>query len=666
MTKSNPSFLTRWFRIGGGRQREEVINAEILNEFRSYLVDHTVPEWQFQYLDFDSIVSVLHNEIERKEATRAMSGIYERNINNSEDETRAFMEDYIQIDEPNLWAMLDDEYNKINNFFSKMHSQVKDRLEELEREVQDFNEQTETVKVGRTKGLITEAFVETYKGISMLQSYCTVNHGAALELINIYEKIEDVEESDVEYANEKKREIASNTAKLNQQPFWIEMPQISEMIIKTEKLYSKTFGLRGDKVKGLLSRPAKKLSRVSIFNLGLWCGVNVALLGVLILLFVWNSEQFNSQAFFSGFPVFRGVGMLLLQIWCWGGMTWIYNRWRINYVFILQLDPPSALGPYQIFKMASFVTSIWLTCFIFFTIHTKTGFSLLAIEHEMYPVILIGILLVLAFNPFHFFYRSTRLWLGKALWTCLCSPLSNTVFVHFFLSDILTSMPKFFGEVEYIACYFSTGDWRRNEAGRCESIVSLLLPYTIMFPLWIRFWQCIRRFILTKDKEHLANAGKYFSSMSCQVFGAINRFQSYSEIWEVTRIFWAASFCVATIYVYVWDIVMDWGLGLPRNRTRFLFLRNNLVFRPFVYYLIIFLDGIGRFSWTWALTATPIPGLNKVYYPLVFAGIEIFRRSMWGIIRVENEHLKNCVKYRALREVVLPKFKKQPSDGKLQ
>jgi len=65
------------------------------------------------------------------------------------------------------------------------------------------------------------------------------------------------------------------------------------------------------------------------------------------------------------------------------------------------------------------------------------------------------------------------------------------------------------------------------------------------------------------------------------------------------------------------------------------------------------IDGVGRFAWTFMLTpwgATGIPEIDS----MIYAVIEILRRAMWGVFRVENEHLNNCDQFRAVRDVPLP------------
>jgi hypothetical protein len=44
---------------------------------------------------------------------------------------------------------------------------------------------------------------------------------------------------------------------------------------------------------------------------------------------------------------------------------------------------------------------------------------------------------------------------------------------------------------------------------------------------------------------------------------------------------------------------------------------------------------------------------NQIVLFLI-AFIEIFRRFVWNIFRLENEHLNNCGQYRAVRDIPLP------------
>ena len=57
---------------------------------------------------------------------------------------------------------------------------------------------------------------------------------------------------------------------------------------------------------------------------------------------------------------------------------------------------------------------------------------------------------------------------------------------------------------------------------------------------------------------------------------------------------WLYAVIINTLYSFLWDVFMDWGLGLPRDRhgrPQYLFLRPQLDFHyPVLYYFVIVLD----------------------------------------------------------------------------
>jgi hypothetical protein len=141
------------------------------------------------------------------------------------------------------------------------------------------------------------------------------------------------------------------------------------------------------------------------------------------------------------------------------------------------------------------------------------------------------------------------------------------------------------------------------------------------------------------------NAVKYLLSIVVVVIGL----QASSNV--ALYFFFIA---LSTFYKWWWDVVMDWGLFdvLPKNvyelldlynyRSRKMFLRKSLMYpRENFYYLCIVIDLILRFLWV--LSTLPPDSLHGlVGYQLSFflGSMEIIRRCMWGILRVEYEHLK--------------------------
>jgi len=241
----------------------------------------------------------------------------------------------------------------------------------------------------------------------------------------------------------------------------------------------------------------------------------------------------------------------------------------------------------------------------------------------------------------------------KAVFESVFSPITATHFAHWFISDIMTSVPRMFSDFQYTMCFYFTKDFLRHDFEYCTNNVAVAFPVVSVFPLWVRFWQCMRRFYYTMDLEHAGNAGKYLCSLVTHVFGALHpAFANYSPEWSFGRGLWFVSFLIATCYLFYWDVAKDWGLGCKNRKTYF--LRNRIIFPPPLYFLVILLDAIGRFCWAWTMTTWTIPHLNPQFNASIFAYVELFRRAMWGIFRMENEHLSNVGKFSAYLDVTLP------------
>ena len=97
---------------------------------------------------------------------------------------------------------------------------------------------------------------------------------------------------------------------------------------------------------------------------------------------------------------------------------------------------------------------------------------------------------------------------------------------------------------------------------------------------------------------------------------------------------------------------MDWSILEP-NDKHFL-LRSHLGYNvSFPYYIGLVLDPILRFSWIlYAIYRESRQQSAALSYAIAFA--EILRRFMWNFFRVENEHVTNVGRFRAVRDVPLP------------
>ncbi|VEU42395.1 unnamed protein product [Pseudo-nitzschia multistriata] len=176
-----------------------------------------------------------------------------------------------------------------------------------------------------------------------------------------------------------------------------------------------------------------------------------------------------------------------------------------------------------------------------------------------------------------------------------------------------------------------------------------------MLPLVFRFNQCLRKYADSGDRfPHLANASKYALSQLVTLTGAFHplylEVESGREL--VYQVFWTFLFFASSIYSFTWDVYMDWGLG----RKSYGFLGPRLMYpKKYAYYATIAMDLVLRSMWVLTLLP-PSSGASfalPAYLYSLQVILELFRRTVWGFFRLENEHRSNVNRYRRVDFVPL-------------
>lgn len=75
------------------------------------------------------------------------------------------------------------------------------------------------------------------------------------------------------------------------------------------------------------------------------------------------------------------------------------------------------------------------------------------------------------------------------------------------------------------------------------------------------------------------------------------------------------------------------------------------MFFQFFYYFAIIEDLLLRFVWILSYALTENKLISGDLMTSILAPLEVFRRFVWNFFRLENEHLNNCGKFRAVRDI---------------
>ena len=237
-----------------------------------------------------------------------------------------------------------------------------------------------------------------------------------------------------------------------------------------------------------------------------------------------------------------------------------------------------------------------------------------------------------------------------------------------FVGDFLTSMVKPLIDVFYSLCFFLSGEFFRplaeiSSSDTCSIGAStgwfstVVVPIIILGPYWLRLMQCLRRYVDSgKRHPHLPNAFKYALSMVVTVFGVFQKDLSGQNNWTPYQIIWRLAYLSSTIYSWNWDVRKDWSL-VDRTTGRLRPRRMVAGGDTWPYYSAAAADLVLRFAWAYTLIPDQNQGalgvgLGMAMAP-VTAALEILRRTMWSVFRLENEHLHNTEGYRATDAIPL-------------
>lgn len=109
--------------------------------------------------------------------------------------------------------------------------------------------------------------------------------------------------------------------------------------------------------------PDKEVSGNEYFFLGLYIGLGIIILAMLVLLLMLNFLVIDEDETLIDdmryiFPMFRGVGLLILYLW---GVAWnVYGfiKYKINFKLVIRFGAHYST-PFQIMKRAGFFTLLF-------------------------------------------------------------------------------------------------------------------------------------------------------------------------------------------------------------------------------------------------------------------------------------------------------------------
>lgn len=464
--------------------------------------------------------------------------------------------------------------------------------------------------IDTAKKMLEKAFYELYKSIQLLDSFKTLNSRAFKKLIKKYDK--RVNESDLLHYIEK----VKNSLICNE--------NFKNLSTNIEDVYTATFckGNRKLAMAKLKSTESDKSFYGSTF-------VGGVLLGIAVPLFYTIIQQTRKENLYF-LQLWASLFLFTLTGLYFSLNCWIFERYKINYKLVFEMDPQTTLNFRQYMMIYSF-----LFCCGCFLAYKSIQYGILFMP-QIYLLVLISVLMM----PINIFFAKSRLWLIDAFLRLFLSGFYPVLFRDFFFGVITCSLTYPISNLVMFVCTFST-----DYCGDCGPSNSKLMGFlTTLPPIW-RVLQCFRRFADTGDWfPHFANLIKY--TVTTSYFMCLSIFRMNPT--KTTKSIFIFVSVVNSCYSSFWDIFMDWSL-CQFDSENFL-LRDVLMYkRRWIYYLAAIFDTIMRFQWILFVV-----GINPILSGFLVAFIELNRRFMWLLFRMENEHATNAFLFKVSRACKLP------------
>ncbi|EEC69796.1 hypothetical protein OsI_00089 [Oryza sativa Indica Group] len=492
-------------------------------------------------------------------------------------------------------------------------------------------------KLRHAEKMIKGAFIELYKGLGYLTTYRNLNMRAFVKILKKFEKVSG-------------KQVLSVYLRAVESSYFNSSGEALKLMDEVEDVFVRHFAA-GNRRKAMkyLKPTQRKESHTVTFFIGLMTGCFVALfLGYCIMAHIARmyTQRRDSIYMETVYPVFSMFSLMFLHLFMYGCNMVAWRKARINYSFIFEFAAGRELKYRDVFLVCTASMAVIVGVMFAHLSLAVRGFHAQAIP----GFLLLGFLLLL-FCPFNMVYRSTRFQFLRILRNIVFSPLYKVVMVDFFMADQLCSQVPMLRSLEYVACYYISGSYRTQEYGYCINTKHIRdLAYAVSFlPYYWRAMQCARRWFDESDTGHLVNLGKYVSAMLAA--GAKVAYEKDRSLGSLSLLVIVSS--SATMYQLYWDFVKDWGLLQPNSKNPW--LRNDLILKSkSIYYLSMGLNLVLRLAWLQTVIHPNFGSLDSRVTSFFLAALEVIRRGHWNFYRLENEHLNNAGKFRAVKTVPLP------------
>lgn len=383
---------------------------------------------------------------------------------------------------------------------------------------------------------------------------------------------------------------------------------------------------------------------------GLFMGVCTTFLLLIVRILYYNTDN---TVLIEISKIYYAIGLFFLISWLFVIHAKVWDQYRINYRFILGIDHHESLHSCQYSALIGLMSAVYLAG-VFTSLYIISADEAY-VSPIYHPCLLLSLFTTLLLWPIRLDpYQKSVFWLSRVLLKIATAPYYTCLLKDFFIADICVSLSYSFRTLGLLLFYVLNG------GPNSSSTASPATWYITLFQLLPYYWravQCLRRYFDMSDRSvfpHLINFCKYAISLSLVV---MDSFIS-AAVESNGRTVLIFTHVVSSLFSLTWDIFMDFGLlwepCIPGHEK----LREPILFRPQVYWVMLCLNAAARFLWVLSYIS---PTAKFQYLSMVLALAELLRRFQWIFFRIEYEHINNCSALRVVNDVKLQSVKFLPN-----
>ncbi|ETV80989.1 hypothetical protein H257_06424 [Aphanomyces astaci] len=625
-------------------------------KFKAKLQANTFTEWREFYIDYDALkfaVNAIREDSTGFDLEQQLEKVVELQflVGANSATSQAFEKAFIK------------EYDKVEKFYVAHADEYKQQLDILQKQYHaDMNESTQMS--------MTSACMELHRLLNMLQNYALLNYTGLTKILKSHAKKCKSQES-IRYVFAEKLETCAFSKAI----------QAKDELIRLETWFCRTF-YDNNRPIAMAALMARKDEHVDFSQA--YIGMKFGMLLMLGLWVLWDvgiipsiqrDENHLRLLLTKGFPVYRGLGCVIFFNWLMGISMYVWRSARINYMYIMDLEPRNTKDYDQVFHDAGHISIVYLINMLVYYKVCNGEFPEDRVAHRGYVLLFLFVYMV-----YFYVFRQWRRKIGfvKAIGKIMGAPFFPVTFFHTFLGNYMLSMQRMNQDIAWCFCFFFSGEFLETDdmdalkatdgmtgylhnhtmqsiiPSKCHSnfyYAKVVVPLLCTLPLWFRFLQSLRRIYDMKLWwPGVGNVIKFALAQIVVLFGIFHPFHNPTKPTEdITPLqqVWIAGFIVFSFILWFWDLTMDWGLGRPQ----FKFLAERHMYRRrSLYYVAIVINFFLCFAWV--LTLIPPSAeqaLNHSFFVYIHPFsmlLEPMRRTMWSFFTVENEHLRNTMGFR--------------------